>query len=57
MTSTAILTRETCDRCPAVAQFRTFLTSGELFFCAHHYAENEQALTEAGALALPLNEN
>jgi len=38
ITDTAVLTRETCDRCgPYVAaQFRVTLDAGELTFCGHH---------------------
>jgi hypothetical protein len=34
-----------CDSCPAAAQVRVTLASGnELVFCQHHYAKNAAAL-------------
>jgi hypothetical protein len=36
-----------CDRCGAQAYVRTVLPSGsELFFCNHHWQENEDRLRE-----------
>ena len=33
-----------CDRCRAQAFILVKGVSGELYFCGHHYAANEQAL-------------
>ena len=33
-----------CDRCGAQAFILVKGVSGELYFCGHHYAANEQAL-------------
>ena len=36
-----------CDRCGAQAFVKVFVvTSGDLQFCAHHFAEHEDALRE-----------
>ncbi len=45
----AWLASNLCDRCCAQAWVRTQTTGGsELLFCAHHFQENEPALTAQG---------
>lgn len=39
-----------CDRCGAQAFVRTTMSTGhELFWCAHHFAENEKGLAAKNA--------
>lgn len=35
-----------CDRCGAQAFVLVKGVSGELYFCGHHYAKNEEALSK-----------
>lgn len=41
---------DTCDRCPAPAKIRVFITHTALTIdlCAHHFRQNEAELTEKG---------
>lgn len=38
--------KDRCDRCIAQAKFLVFLSSGELYFCGHHFHEHESALVD-----------
>jgi hypothetical protein len=38
--------KDRCDRCIAQAKFLVFLSSGELYFCGHHFYEHETALVD-----------
>jgi hypothetical protein len=35
-----------CDRCGSRAYFMTVFDSGDLYFCRHHFIQNEEALRE-----------
>lgn len=35
-----------CDRCQAQAFVKVSGTSGELYFCGHHFRKHEEALTK-----------
>jgi hypothetical protein len=35
-----------CDKCSSQAYFLTILDSGELYFCRHHFLQNEEILRE-----------
>lgn len=39
-----LLATDRCDRCRAQAYVRVRLLTGDLVFCAHHYAESEEKL-------------
>lgn len=43
-TPTELRATERCDRCGAQAYVMTEHGSGQLLWCAHHYAENEGVL-------------
>jgi hypothetical protein len=34
--------KDRCDRCIAKAAYMVVFTSGDLYFCGHHFRENEQ---------------
>jgi hypothetical protein len=36
-------TSERCDSCPARAQYEVIFSLGMLYFCNHHFKENEKA--------------
>lgn len=42
-----------CDRCAARAAVVTIMRGGgTLLWCAHHYTENERALSDGGAVVV-----
>jgi hypothetical protein len=53
MTTTTLTRQDRCDRCPAAAQLRAVLPTGELLFCAHHAREHRAKLIDLGAKLSP----
>ncbi|MDQ2838086.1 MAG: hypothetical protein M3Y42_10255 [Actinomycetota bacterium] len=48
-----LLATDRCDRCAARAAVVTVMRGGgTLLWCAHHYAENESALSAGGAVVV-----
>lgn len=38
-----VTTKERCDSCSAKAQYEVTFSLGMLYFCNHHFKENEKA--------------
>lgn len=47
--ATGPVIRNDCDRCPAAAQLRALMPTGELLFCRHHARVHCDGLLAAGA--------
>lgn len=43
-----MLKTDRCDRCGAQAYVEVRFASGPLLFCAHHFAEHEEAIVLSG---------
>lgn len=45
-TTKVITAYDRCDRCIAKAVYMVVFNNGDLYFCAHHFRENEDAFME-----------
>lgn len=52
MTETQLTVSDRCDQCGAQAFVRVTLSSGELYFCAHHGRAASEALRESAVSIL-----
>lgn len=41
-----VTAKERCDACPSQSYYMVVFETGELFFCRHHYLQNEASFYE-----------